>query len=236
MPAKDLLTAIEVENAKPGQKPNKFLAKNGDLAKSKLPAHVDENYSLSDGAGIQLVVTTAGGKWWHFRYRFKRRPKKISLGIFPDVSLAEARDRRDAACRDVANGIDPSVKRQAEKASTAKQLEQTFETVTKEWFKENYSKGSEAHAKGVNARFTNDLFSTLGLRPITTITRDEIRSAIKQIETRGCLEQARRTTNSCCEVFRCAKSHGYILAASEMLVWGLRAGVVLFSRTRALLR
>jgi Arm DNA-binding domain len=95
--------------------------------------------------------------------------QKISLGVFPDVTLAQARDRRDEARRDVANGIDPSLKRQAEKASTARQQEQTFEAITKEWFKANYSKGSQAHAKRVYARFTNDLFPTLGVCPITTI-------------------------------------------------------------------
>ncbi len=210
MPAKDLLSAFEVENAKPGQKPSKFLAKNGDLAKSKTPVPVDKDYSLPDGAGLHLVVTASGCKWWHFRYRFAGKPKKISLGVFPDVTLAEARKRRDDARRDVANGVDPSQKRQDEKDSTARQQQQTFEVITEEWFKENYSKGSEAHAKRVYARFTNDLFPTLGVRPIAKITREEIRAAIKQIEKRGCLEQARRTLSSCCEVLRYAKSHGYI--------------------------
>jgi integrase len=210
MPAKDLLTALEVEKAKPGLKPRKAFGKNGDPSKAETsPIAVHKDYSLSDGAGLHLVVTPAGGKWWHFRYRFSGTPRKISLGVFPDVTLAEARDLRDEARRNVAQGIDPSSKRQTDKVSTAKQHQQTFEAITKEWFGENYSKGSAAHAKRVNARFTNDLFPALGARPIVTITRDEIRAAIKEIETRGCLEQARRTLNSCCEVFRYAKSHGY---------------------------
>jgi integrase len=131
------------------------------------------------------------------------------LGVFPDVTLARARELRDEARRDVAQGIDPSLKRKTEKASTARQQQQTFQLVTEEWFKKNYSKGSQPHAKRVCARFTNDLFPALGSRPIVSITRDEIRAAIKEIEKRGCLEQARRTLNSCCEVFRYAKSHGY---------------------------
>jgi hypothetical protein len=106
------LTDIAIRNAKPGARPAK----------------------LSDGRGLFLIVTPTGGKWWRFRYRFDGKEKLLSLGVYPDVKLKAARDRRDEARKLVADGIDPGENRKATKAAKADRAANCFEVVAREWF------------------------------------------------------------------------------------------------------
>ncbi len=89
------LTDVQIRNAKPRERA----------------------YKLTDGRGLYLEVSTSGGKWWRFKYRFEGKEKRLSLGVYPDVDLKTARERRDEARRQVANKVDPSQKRKAEKAT-----------------------------------------------------------------------------------------------------------------------
>jgi len=115
------LTETAVRNAKPQEKPAK----------------------LYDGRGLYLEVSPAGGKWWRLKYRFDGKEKRLSLGIYPDVSLKDARNRRDAARKLLADGTDPSENRKAQKSARAGQAANSFEVVTREWF----AKYSTAWAK-----------------------------------------------------------------------------------------
>src|SRR5438046_985990 len=106
------LTAIAIKNAKPGAKPIR----------------------LYDSAGLYIEIAPAGGRWWRFAYRFGGKRKLLSLGVHPDVSLADARDRRDAARRLLSNGTDPSEQRKADKREAAGRAANSFEAVAREWY------------------------------------------------------------------------------------------------------
>ena len=94
----------------------------------------DKPFKLFDERGLFLLVAPCGGKWWRFRYRFDGKHKSLSMGIYPDVSLAKARDRRDEARKLLADGIDPSRNRKAHKAARADRAANSFEVVAREWF------------------------------------------------------------------------------------------------------
>src|SRR5438445_2395386 len=91
-------------------------------------------YRLFDGRGLYLEVSASGGRWWRLKYRFAGKEKRLSLGVFPDVGLKDARERRDAARQLLARGIDPSVERKVQKAASVEREANSFETVAREWF------------------------------------------------------------------------------------------------------
>jgi integrase len=157
---------------------------------------------LSDGGGLYLEVAPAGGKYWRFKYRFAGKEKRISLGVYGDVSLAEAREQRDACRKQLAKGIDPGVHRKAQKAARASGAANSFEVVAREWLKEYIDPKSEGHRKRVYARFENDIFPYLGGRPIAEIDPAELLEVIRKIEKRDAKDTARRTLGSCGQVFR----------------------------------
>jgi len=212
MAAKNILSALQVENAKPGLKPVKVASEDGSPTKSKsAEIPIDKAYKLLDGGGLHLVVNPNGSKWWHFRYQFDGREGKISLGVFPAVSLAKARKLRDECEGKLAKGINPSTSRKETHKASKQDTANTFRVIADKWFTEIFSGHSKSpdHAKRVRARFENDLFPLLGERPISAITTEEVLTAIQRIEGRGCLETAQRALGSCSEVFQYAKALGY---------------------------
>ena len=212
MAARNILTALQVENAKPGINPARVANKTGGSAKSKSkPIFIDKDYKMSDGGGLSLIVKSSGSKWWHFRYQFEGKENKISLGVFPEVSLKVARKERDGCQSQLSKGINPStLRKEARKASGQNKIN-TFSAIANKWLTEIFSGHSKSsdHGKRVRARFENDLFPALGERPIADITGTEVLAAIQKIEGRGCLETAQRTLGSCSEVFAYAKTLGY---------------------------
>lgn len=167
----------------------------------------DKSYKLSDERGLYLEIAPSGGKWWRFKYRFHNKEKRISLGVYPDVSLAAARERRDEARRLLANGIDPSQHRQATKQAKAGLLENGFETVTREWHAKQLKVWSASHADKVIRRFERDVFPWVGSRPIADITAPELLKVLRRIEGRA-LETAHRAMQTCGQVFRYAIATG----------------------------
>jgi hypothetical protein len=137
----------------------------------------DKSYKMFDGGGLYLEVDPSGGKWWRFKYRIPRE-KRISLGVYPAVSLADARELRDEKRRLVAKGIDPSEQRKAIKSARADRAENTFEVIATEWLGKFIDPMSTSHSKRVHARFTNGVFPTIGSRPIAEITRAELINAL----------------------------------------------------------
>jgi integrase len=169
-------------------------------------------YKLSDGRGLCLLVQPNGSKWWRYRYRFEGVPKMLSMGIYPDVPLSEARERRDAARRQLAIGVNPSAQRKIEKAAA----EHTFESVGRHWLaqqaryvhKKKRALTTYQKAKWMLQSF---IFPDLGSRPIGSITAPELLVVLKKIETQGLNETARRTKQRCSQVFR----HGIGLGNAE---------------------
>lgn len=152
-----------------------------------------------------------GSKWWHFRYKFDGKEGKISLGVYPEVSLGEARKERDKCQGELDKGINPSTSRKNGRQARKQFLINTFRVVSGKWLTEVFSLHSKSpdHAKRVRARFENDLFPLLGDRLITDITTQDVLTAIQRIEGRGRHETAQRTFGSCREVFEYAKTLGY---------------------------
>jgi hypothetical protein len=151
--------------------------------------------------GLFLLITPTGGKLWNLKYRFDGKEKEISFGAYPDISLAEARQKRDQAKALLANGIDPSDTRKARKAAPTEETE-TFEVIAREWHAKFSPSWASSHAGKIIRRLELYIFPWLGARPIKEITAPELLSALRRIEAKGILETAHRTHQNCGQVFR----------------------------------
>ncbi len=168
----------------------------------------DKTFKLSDERGLYLEVAPAGGKWWRFKYRFQGKEKRLSLGTYPEVSLKEARERRDAARKLVEEGVDPSEHRKAKKAAQAAVVEHSFEVVAREWHSKFSKEWSAIHAKNIMDRFERDVFPWIGTRAVNEILAPELLTVLRRIEDRGALETAHRIHSCCGQVFRYAVATG----------------------------
>jgi integrase len=163
---------------------------------------------LSDGRGMYLEVSPTGGKWWRFKYRIEGKEKRISLGVYPDVGLAEARDKREAARKLVVAGIDPAEHRKAEKLALEESTENTFETIAREWFGTFSKQWVAGHADKIIRRLELYVFPWIGARPIKVITAPELLAVLRRVESRGANETAHRALQVCGRVFRFAVATG----------------------------
>lgn len=168
----------------------------------------DKPYKFSDGDSLFLLVTPTGGKWWRFKYRFGGKEKLLSLGTYPEVSLADARERREAARKQVAASIDPGEVRKAQKSATVAGCENSFEVVAREWNGMFEKTWSTVHADTIMDRLTKDIFPWLGHRPIDEIKAPELLKVLRRMESRGALDTAHRVRNHCSNVFRYAIATG----------------------------
>jgi integrase len=159
---------------------------------------------LFDGGGMYLEVMPTGGKLWRLKYRFGGKEKRLALGSYPDTSLKDAREKRDAARKLLAAGIDPSEYRKAVKAAGIELTTNTFEAIARQWFTLRSSKWVASHADKVINRLERDIFPWLGSKPIKAITRAEILSALNRVVDRGAIESARRAGFNLAQIFRFA--------------------------------
>lgn len=173
-------------------------------AKVRAAKPADKPYKLADERGLHLLVKPTGSRLWRFRYHIDGKEKMLSLGIYPDIGLREARDRRDEARRQVAQGIDPSAVRQATKQARIN----TFEAVAREWHAKHSAGWVGAHAAKILRRFERDIFPWIGARPVGEVSAPELLATIRRIEARGALETAHRTLQTCGQVFRYAIATG----------------------------
>jgi integrase len=180
------LTDTAIRNAKPSEKPIR----------------------LFDGGGLYLEISPAGGKWWRLKYRFAGKEKRLSLGVYPEIGLKEARDRRDEAKRLLGEGIDPSVERKVQKATTVERTANSFDAVAREWHAKYAPSWSESNAKKVLARLENDVFPWLGGRPIAELKAPELLAVCRRVESRGALDTAHRVLQTCGQVCRYAVATG----------------------------
>jgi integrase len=163
---------------------------------------------LSDGRGMYLEISPAGGKWWRFKYRFAGKERRISLGVYPDVPLAAAREKREEARRQVAAGIDPGEQRKAAKVALIESTENTFEAIAREWFGLFSTKWVKGHADKIIRRLELNVFPWLGSRRIKAITAPELLAVLRRVESRGANETAHRALQVCGRVFRYAIATG----------------------------
>lgn len=165
-------------------------------------------YTLGDGQGLSLLIEPNGSKSWRFRYRFAGKPKMISLGVYPTITLADARSRRDEARKIVAEGKNPSEVRKEQKLALQTESENAFEKIAREWHQLKSAKWSAGYASDIMEAFKNDIFPYVGTRPVGDIKPLELLNVLRKIEKRGALEKMRKVRQRCSEVFRYAIATG----------------------------
>ena len=177
---------------------------------------------LSDGKGLYLELSPAGGRWWRLKYRIAGVEKRISLGTYPETSLKAAREKMEEARALVAQGIDPSQARKAAKQEAAHQDEQaqreaqglplhgSFESVAREWFDTRKDEWATTYAKKIFRRLEADVFPWLGKLPVPNITPPMVLDMLRKAENRGAIETAHRVLETCGQVFRFAVATGRI--------------------------
>jgi len=186
-------------------------------------------YKLSDGRGLQLHVTPQGSKLWRWAYRFDGKQKLMALGVYPDVSLAQAREKVDQARKLLASGTDPMARRKAEKVARRLSAENSFAAIAKLWWEGWKAARSDSHTVYVWRRLEADVFPAIGARPIAEIEAPELVRMAKAIEARGALDIAKRALQTTGQVFRYAIAHGM---ATRNPAADIRPGDVLASRKK----
>ncbi|MGB9153645.1 MAG: integrase arm-type DNA-binding domain-containing protein [Alphaproteobacteria bacterium] len=161
-------------------------------------------FYMFDGNGLYLQVSPQGGKYWRFKYRFDNKEQRIAFGVYPDVSLQEAREKREKARKQVAAGINPIADKKDQRRMAAISAENTFETIAREWHELNKDNWHAIYRGHIIHRLEMDIFPQIGKMPITSIKPLHILDALRLIEKRGAEEVARRTLQYCSQVFRYA--------------------------------
>lgn len=176
------LTDIKVKTAKPLEKP----------------------YKLTDGGGMYLLVKPNGSKYWRLKYRFLGKEKMLSIGVYPDISLADARQKREEARKVLAAGSDPGETKKAEKLAQKLSFENTFEAIAREWHQQKADRWSLRYRDEIIDTFEKDIFPYIGNRPIAEIKPMELLDTLRRMEKRGALEKMRKVRQRCGEVYRYA--------------------------------
>lgn len=178
------------------------------VAEVKQKRDIEKPLKLSDGHGLFLLVKPDNKKYWRLAYRFNGKQKTLALGVYPDVSLADAREGRDDARKLLAKDIDPGENRKATKTARTGQNINSFEVVAREWFNNQSAVWVPSHADKIIRRLERDIFPWLGANPIASITAQQLLIAARRIEERGVKETARRALLNCSQVFRYAIATG----------------------------
>ena len=177
-----MLNDKSCKNAKPTEKPKRMF----------------------DGGGLYLEVTPKGQKYWRLKYRFGGKEKRLAIGVYPTVTLAEARSHREAAKKALAQGLDPSLKKQSDKREQTLNSENNFESLAREWHQHYIEKWTPGHAATILRRLEYDVFPEIGNTPIKNITAPMLLSMVQKVEARGANVIARRVLQMSGQVFRYA--------------------------------
>ena len=168
----------------------------------------EKAFKLSDEKGLFLYVTPNGSKYWRLKYRYQGKEKLLALGVYPDVTLPLARERRDDARKLLATDIDPGEHRKVMKTATANRATNSFELVAREWFAKHSSNWVASHADKIIRRLERDVFPWLGAKPVVEITPPDLLLVLRRIESRGAIETAHRAMGNCGQIFRYAVATG----------------------------
>lgn len=180
------LTNNEVKNAKPREKA----------------------YKLSDGDGLFLLVAPNGSKYWRLKYYFDGKEKLLALGVYDEITLADARLKRNKARELLVKEIDPGQLKQENKRSRKIAAENSFESIAREWHEKFSIKWTPKHSARILGQFEKEIFPWLGKRPITQITAPDLLAVLRRTESRGAIETAHRAHQTCSQVFRYAIATG----------------------------
>ncbi len=158
--------------------------------------------TIQDERGMYLLITKSNQKYFRLDYRFAGKRKTLALGVYPETTLKEAREKRDEARRLIQDGVDPSVLRKAKKLNLVEEYNNTFRIVAEKWFETRKSAWSELHATRKWQLLEKNVFPILEDRPITSITPRELLFALNKMQERGVIETAHRARSTCGEIFR----------------------------------
>jgi len=158
-------------------------------------------FKMADGGGLFLLVQPNGCKWWRYKYRFAGKEKLLALGAYPEVSLADARERHDQARKVLAAGRDPGEAKKAAKRQAIIRHENNFEAIAREWHGKRSHTWTEKYALSSLRRLQADVFSKIGERPIAEITTAEMLDVLRLIERRGAHDLAHRVQQLCGQIF-----------------------------------
>ena len=161
-------------------------------------------YRKADGGGLYLEVAPNGSRYWRLKYRFLGKEKRLACGVYPETSLAEAREKRAVAKKMLADGIDPSSAKQDRRQLAEINAANTFEAVAREWHERNQEKWTSNYRQDILHRLEMDIFPVIGQRPVADISPLVVLNALKKIENRGAGEMARRAGQYCGQIFRYA--------------------------------
>lgn len=161
----------------------------------------ETKYKVSDGRGLNLVVTPTGGRSWKWAYRFEGKQKELTLGPYPELTLASAREEVTEFRRQLLSGVDPAQRRKTKLSGVAPNA---FKTMATEWWKSRQARWKPSHATRVFARLEREVFPDLGDRPVDQISPKEVIDCLRRIEQRGAVDVAKRTRQSISAVFRYA--------------------------------
>ncbi len=167
-----------------------------------------QTYKLSDGAGMYLLVTKNGARYWRFDYRFNGKRRTLALGVYPAVPLSLARERREAARRLLVESKDPNTAKREAKRAAKFASNNSFEAVAREWLNLQRRRLAPRYSALLQARLEADVFPDLGSRPIADVGAPELLDVLQKVEKRGALETARRLRQTCGQVFRNAIAKG----------------------------
>jgi len=168
----------------------------------------DADYKLADEKGMYLFITKSGGKYFRLDYRFAGKRKTLALGVYPETSLKEAREKRDEARKLLNDGIDPLEAKKSKKLQLIAATNNNFHAVATEWYENKKSVWTGGYAKDVMERLSKNVFPYLGTRPIGDITPPELLAVLRKMELRGAVDQAHRVKSICSLVFRYAIATG----------------------------
>ena len=163
----------------------------------------------TDGQGLLLLVKAAG-KYWRFNYRYADKQKTLALGVYPEVSLAKARNRREEARELLADGKDPGQAKREEKIAKIAAANDTFEKVARSWLEKTAASRAESTQGKITTWLENHVFTQIGKMPISEIGPRDVLAALQKIEARGAIESAHRVKQVCGQVFRFAVATGAV--------------------------
>jgi integrase len=165
-------------------------------------------YKLSDGGGMYLLVKPDGARYWRMDYRFAGKRRTLALGVYPTVTLSNARASRENARALLAKGTDPNAAKKVAKRTAKHASENTFEAIAREWAANQRNRLAPRYYALLVSRLEADMFPQIGSRPIADVDAPELLEALRKVEKRGVIETARRLRQMCGQVFRYAIASG----------------------------
>lgn len=169
----------------------------------------EKAYKLTDGQGLFLYVMPSGAKYWRLKYRFAGKEKQLAFGVYPEVSLKEARDKRAAARELLRDDADPSMEKKKKRVLAHINSENTFQSLAKSWHEVWSHDKDPKHAKTTWTRLENEVFPFIGGLPVSDITPPMLLEVVRKAEQRKAFDVARRLKQTCGQIFRYGVATGH---------------------------